>query len=127
MIAKRLWIPLSFVLGTGLGAQELKPQDDGKQGEMEQIVATQGLRIELLEQDLQTVMDYLAAQAKSAQALGATIDQADKAGFAWGINPEAHTLVLDGIRALSRSIQKDVPGPKEAPEPEPTGRRRRRR
>ena len=127
MIAKRLWIPLSFVLGTGLGAQELKTQDDGKQGEMEQIVATQGLRIELLEQDLQTVMDYLAAQAKSAQALAVTMDQADKAGFAWGVNPNAHTLVLDGIRALSQSIQKDVPGPKEEPEPEPTGRRRRRR
>jgi hypothetical protein len=94
---------------------------------MAQIVATQGLRIELLEQDLQMVMDYLAAQAKSAQALGATMDQADEAGFTWGVNPNAHTLVLDGIRALSRSIQKDVPGPKEEPEPEPTGRRRRRR
>jgi len=127
MITKRLWIPLSVVLVTGIGAQEVQKQDEGQKGELEEIVMIQGLRIELLEQDLQAVTDYLAAQAASAKVLARTMDQADDAGFTWGVNPNAHELVLDGIRAHSKSIQKDLPGPKPAPEPVRKGRGRQRK
>jgi hypothetical protein len=73
------------------------------------------------------VREYLAAQADSAKALSVAMDAADEAGFTWGVNPDAHTFVLDGIRSRAAAIQKNVPAPAPEPEPEPTGRRRPRR
>lgn len=126
MNANRLWIPLSFVLVTGIGAQQANQQEAQKE-DLSEKVASQQLRIELLEQDLEAVQTYLAAQAESAKALAKTMDEADAAGFAWGINPDAHKFVLTGIRSFSASVQKDVPAPKKEDAPEPDGRRRPRR
>jgi len=61
---------------------------------------------------------YLDAQAKVAQAMETTLDDSEKAGFTYGINPESRQLLLKGWREQLAGAQKDVPAlPESKPDP----------
>ncbi|MBL8863294.1 MAG: hypothetical protein JNK02_14960 [Planctomycetes bacterium] len=58
---------------------------------------------------------YAAEQAKAAAALAAVLDESEKAGFTYGINPESRVVLLRGWRDALAAAQREVP-----PVPEPT-------
>lgn len=61
-----------------------------------------------------TTAKYLIAQSESAQALGLALDESEKAGFTFGINPESRKILLSGLRDHVAALQKDLP---KIPEP----------
>ena len=71
-------------------------------------------RVEALETRVQEVEDYLATQAQAAQVLASALEQSDKEGFTYGINPESRHTLLRGLREIAAAAQKDVPGAKQA-------------
>jgi len=73
------------------------------------VAALEALAVEEQVDELDGVFDYLEAQAAAAKQLQSMMADAEKKGFSWGINPEAHELVLDGINSLATSMQKDLP------------------
>ncbi len=54
---------------------------------------------------------YVAEQAKAAALMVETLDQSEKAGFTFGINPESRILLLQGWREALAAAQKDLPLP----------------
>ena len=70
-------------------------------------------RLLAVEQELAEVQDYLQAQSKSAGELVKALDESEKAGFTYGINPNSRKVLLKGWRDFSGTMQKDVPGAKD--------------
>lgn len=62
---------------------------------------------------------FLDAQAKSAAALAAALDEAEQQGFTAGINPQSRQTLLAGWRAQLAAAQQNVPAvpPKKADAP----------
>lgn len=56
-----------------------------------------------------TTVKYLAAQAESAKALERALDESEKAGFTFGINPDSRKILLGGLREHVATLQKDLP------------------
>lgn len=52
---------------------------------------------------------YAAEQAKAAAAMLGTLDESEKAGFTFGINPESRIVLLRGWRDALAAAQRDVP------------------
>lgn len=67
-------------------------------------------RVENLETRLAEVEDYLASQAQAAQELAGALDQSEKEGFTYGMNPESRHTLLRGLRQVTSAAQKGVPG-----------------
>lgn len=80
-----------------------------------------GKRVETLESRLEAVEDYLAAQAKAGQVLASTLDQSEKEGFTYGINPESRQTLLRGLHEVASTAQANVPGVKKAAGSKPNG------
>ena len=70
------------------------------------------------------MLKYLDAQAKSAAAMEKVLDDAEKAGFTYGINPDSRHLLLRGWRDQLSAMQKDLPGAQSAPGPVKAGAQR---
>jgi len=62
-----------------------------------------------VEEQLQSVLDYLAAQAEAAKRLDAKLEESRTKGFTFGINPESREVMLSGFDDFTTSIQTDVP------------------
>ncbi len=58
---------------------------------------------------------YVAEQAKAAALLFDTLDQSEKAGFTFGINPESRIILLRGWRETLAAAQRDLPLPVTPP------------
>ena len=58
---------------------------------------------------LAKTLRYLDAQAKSAALMAETLDESEKAGFTFGINPDSRQILLAGWREQLAVLQKDVP------------------
>lgn len=56
-----------------------------------------------------TTVKYLVAQGESAKALGTALDESEKAGFTFGINPDSRKILLSGLREHVAALQKDLP------------------
>jgi hypothetical protein len=66
---------------------------------------------------LEEAQKYIDAQAKAAKSMAETLDESEKAGFTYGINPGSRELLLAGWRSQLEVLQEGVP----APLPEPKG------
>ena len=92
---------------------------------LEQELAATRLRVESLSTELADtqkqmthVLRYLEDQAKAASAMEGVIDQAERAGFTYGINADSRHILLRGWRDQLATAQKDVePQPLPAPAP----------
>jgi len=89
-----------LALTAGYGAEQNAQKQDAE------------ARLAVIEQELASVQDYLQAQSKSAEALTKALDESEKAGFTYGINPNSRKVLLKGWRDFSGTLQKDVPGVK---------------
>jgi len=71
---------------------------------------------------LEEAQKYIDAQAKSAKTMAEVLDESEKAGFTFGINPESRVLLLQGWRNELGERQQGVPTPlpesKDAKKPE---------
>ena len=74
--------------------------------------------------EIDEILAYLEKQAQAGSQLQGTLAEADKQGFTWGVNPNAHELVLNGIDTLAGSLQQGLPERKAKGEEEPRGGRR---
>jgi hypothetical protein len=83
-----------------------------KQDENEELSA----RVGQLEARAELVEIYLQQQAQTAKTLAVQLEAADVAGFTWGVNPNAHELVLNCLKTFAVSTQKKVPGAKPNPD-----------
>ncbi|MBK7876454.1 MAG: hypothetical protein IPJ77_11995 [Planctomycetes bacterium] len=63
---------------------------------------------------LEQVVKYLDAQSQHAKAMEAVLDDAEKKGFTFGINPESREVLLKGWREQCAALQRDVPALKPA-------------
>ncbi|MBL8857060.1 MAG: hypothetical protein JNL28_00965 [Planctomycetes bacterium] len=71
---------------------------------------------------LTKTITYLDAQSKSASAMAATLDESERAGFTFGINPESRQILLRGWREQLTALQQAVPvAPAPKPETAKTG------
>jgi hypothetical protein len=64
---------------------------------------------------------YVAEQAKAAAQMQVTLDESEKAGFTFGINPDSRILLLAGWREALNAAQKDLPLPPTPPPAEKNG------
>ncbi len=58
---------------------------------------------------LEKTLAYLDAQAKHAATLATTLDEVERLGFTYGINPESRQTLLRGWREQLSAAQQDVP------------------
>ena len=58
---------------------------------------------------LEQVQRYLEKQASAAKSMQTTLDQAEKEGFAKGINFQSRVTLLDGWRSILDAAQNGVP------------------
>jgi hypothetical protein len=65
---------------------------------------------------LDEAQKYIDAQAKSAKSMAAVLDESEKAGFTFGINPESREMLLKGWRAELDTLQQGVPAPLPVPD-----------
>lgn len=65
---------------------------------------------------LDQTIEYVRAQAQTAEKMMGVLDAAEAAGFTAGINFHSRELLLGGFRDVWSSAQKDVPGGKQAPQ-----------
>jgi len=70
-------------------------------------------RVVALEAKVEKIESYLGDQAKAAAALDKKLDESEKAGFTYGINPSSREALLAGFRAFTAGAQKNVPGEKK--------------
>ena len=63
-----------------------------------------------------SAIQYFDLQAKSAAAMEASLDEAEKLGFTYGINPNSRHVMLRGWREQLANVQKDVPVAEIPPE-----------
>ena len=90
-----------LALTAGYGAEQNAQKQDAE------------ARLAVVEQELAAVQDYLQAQSKSAAVLAKALDESEKAGFTYGINPNSRKVLLKGWRDFSGTLQRDVPGAKD--------------
>jgi Ni/Co efflux regulator RcnB len=107
---------MAFSQGQG-GAQD-KPDAQKRIELLEQDLGAQKQKCEALTADLEATktlltktLDYLEAQSKSASTMAATLDEAERLGFTWGINPDSRTTLLRGWREQLTAAQQAVPTP----------------
>lgn len=101
---------------------------------LEKDVAASRLRVEALstevadlKKELVATVTYLEEQSKAASAMAGALDESEKAGFTYGINPDSRHVLLKGWRDQLAAAQKDVPTlpagagtpPPKAPAPVP--------
>lgn len=60
---------------------------------------------------IEETQKYIDAQAKSAKTMAEVLDESEKAGFTFGINPESRVLLLQGWRNELGERQQGVPTP----------------
>ncbi|MBK7644355.1 MAG: hypothetical protein IPJ19_15140 [Planctomycetes bacterium] len=60
---------------------------------------------------LEEAQKYIDAQAQAAKAMAAVLDESEKAGFTYGINPDSRELLLKGWREELGTLQQGVPAP----------------
>jgi hypothetical protein len=92
-----------LALTAGYGAEQNAQKQDAE------------ARFVAIEQELASVQEYLQAQSRSASELAKALDESEKAGFTYGINPNSRKVLLKGWRDFSGNLQKDVPGAKPGP------------
>jgi len=63
-----------------------------------------------LRKQMAATQKYLEAQAKSAGSMMEVLDESEKAGFTYGLNPNSRHIMLRGWRDQLTTAQKDVPG-----------------
>lgn len=77
--------------------------------------------LEATKAQLKETLAYLDAQAKSASAMAATLDESERLGFTFGINPDSRHTLLRGWREQLTVAQQPVapatPPTIEAPKP----------
>jgi hypothetical protein len=94
---------------------------------LEKDLAASRLRVEALSTDVADLkkqmassVQYFQLQAQSASAMAAVLDESEKLGFTYGINPNSRHVMLRGWRDQLAAMQKDVPEieiPPEKPAP----------
>ena len=94
-------------------AQDPAPQRVDK---FETELAATRLRVEALsaevadlKKQVASTVAYIATQSKSAAAMAAVLDESEKAGFTYGLNPDSRHVLLRGWREMLAAAQKDVP------------------
>lgn len=112
---KRLLLPtLTLGLATGYGIQQDAKGDLGSQ-------------VGALQQRLEAVEGYLAAQVEADRTMLEAIERSVAKGFTAGINFEARQILVDAWRARTGSAARKVPGQKEPAPAKPTDPRQRGR
>ena len=56
---------------------------------------------------------YLVSLGESSQALAEALNDAEKKGFTFGINPDSRIALLQGLHEFCDSLHRNVPGAKE--------------
>ncbi|HEV8114475.1 MAG TPA: hypothetical protein VGR31_17025 [Planctomycetota bacterium] len=112
----------------GLASSQNTPVQDPavqRADKLEKDLAATRLRVEALSAEVadmkkQTAgtLAYLESTAKSAAQMAAVLDESEKAGFTYGLNPDSRHILLRGWRDYLASLQKDVPQA-DAPPPPP--------
>jgi hypothetical protein len=112
----------------GLASSQNTPAQDPavqRADKLEKDLAATRLRVEALSAEVadmkkQTAgtLAYLESTAKSAAQMAAVLDESEKAGFTYGLNPDSRHILLRGWRDYLASLQKDVPQA-DAPPPPP--------
>jgi len=62
------------------------------------------------EGQIDEVLEYLNAQAASAEFLQEKLADSEDKGFTWGINPDSRIVMLEGFNDFVNTLQTDVPG-----------------
>ena len=62
-----------------------------------------------LRRQMDEVLAYLEAQAQSAEALSAALEDSRVKGFTFGINPDSRIVMLDGFGQFTMALQTNVP------------------
>jgi cell division protein FtsB len=131
-IMKRSLGSLAFVVGAlacGLAfSQNPAVQDPAGQriDKLEKDLAASRLRVEALstevgdlKKQVTAAVKYLEAQSKQAAAMSGVLDESEKAGFTYGLNPDSRHILLKGWRDQLATAQKDVPELPATPEATP--------
>lgn len=97
-----------------------QPQDpiQGRLDAMQKDILDSRTRVEQLVEELkgarktiEETQKYIDAQAKAAKAMADVLDESEKAGFTYGINPGSRELLLRGWREQLGNLQQGLPTP----------------
>src|SRR5258705_6601740 len=113
----------------GLASSQNTPAQDPaaqRADKLEKELAATRLRVEALSAEVAEMkkqstatLAYLESLAKGAGQMASALDESEKAGFTYGLNPDSRHILLRGWREQLSSLQKEVPKA-EAPPPDPT-------
>jgi len=139
-IMKRSLGSLAFVVGAlacGLAfSQNPAVQDPAGQriDKLEKDLAASRLRVEALstevgdlKKQVTAAVKYLEAQSKQAAAMSGVLDESEKAGFTYGLNPDSRHILLKGWRTSSRPRRRTCPSCRRRPRRRRSSRPARRR
>jgi hypothetical protein len=126
-------VALVLLVGGGLAFSQGQGGQDKNDAQkriesLEQDLGAQKQKYDALAADVETTkvllvktLEYLDAQSKSAATMAETLDESERLGFTYGINPDSRTTLLAGWRAQLAAAQEAlpaVPAPKpDAPKP----------
>lgn len=79
-----------------------------RKAQVGEVVATD-VGQEDLQKQMEEVLKYLDAQAKSAAKLQAVLEESRVKGFTYGINPDSRIVLLSGFNQFVTTLQTDVP------------------
>jgi hypothetical protein len=66
-----------------------------------------------VQQQLDSVLAYLSAQAEAAKRLDERLKESETKGFTFGINPDSRIVLLSGFADFTATLQTDVPSAKK--------------
>lgn len=117
---------VAFSQGQGGGQDKVDAQKriellESDLGAQKQKCDALALDVEATKTLLAKTLEYLEEQSKSASAMAETLDEAERLGFTYGINPDSRTTLLRGWReqlAAAQAALPTLPAPKtETPKP----------
>ncbi len=110
------FLPLAFtllfasaLLATSRPAQSAQGDLQNRVAELEEALAAEKKASQSVRANLELIQSYIERQAASAKKLSASLDQAEKEGFAKGINFQSRVTLLSGWREALTASQKDLP------------------
>jgi hypothetical protein len=110
------FVASALVCGLAFSQNPAGQDSASRVDKLEKDLAASRLRVEALstevadlKKQLTVTVTYLEEQSKAAASMVSVLDESERAGFTYGINPDSRHILLKGWHDQLAAAQKDVP------------------
>jgi hypothetical protein len=111
-------VPVAALVCFAFAQAPQNPQNNGQAQRIESLereVAALKEAQKMMRMECDQIGSLMRAQATSADALLAVLDDSEQKGFTYGINPDSRIVLLAGLRQFLADMQRNVPPAAVAP------------